>query len=43
LTPDKQSYQAVDKVLELVEFTFTQELKSAEKEAFLYRLHNLIK
>lgn len=43
LTPDKTLWQEVDKVLELVEFAFLDNLTSAEKEAFLYRLHDLIK
>ncbi|KAF9699748.1 hypothetical protein EKO04_002197 [Ascochyta lentis] len=42
LTADKQSYEAVDKVLEIVEFSFATDLTPLEKEAFLHRLYDLI-
>ncbi len=39
LTSNKQSWQHVDKVLEIVEFDFAHRLSPAEKDAFEYRAH----
>ncbi|KAH6638228.1 hypothetical protein C7974DRAFT_391113 [Boeremia exigua] len=41
LTPDNQSWQDVDKILEIVEFTFMQNLSPVEKEAFEHRVYAL--
>ncbi|KAJ8115072.1 hypothetical protein OPT61_g3188 [Boeremia exigua] len=37
LTVDKQSWQHVDKILEIINFTFTRDLSTAEREAFQHR------
>ena len=43
LTPDKQAWQEVDKILEIVGFVFAQNLSPAEKEAFEHRVYALTK
>ena len=40
---DNQAWQKVDKILEIVEFTFVDPLAPAEQEAFQDRVYDLIK
>jgi hypothetical protein len=39
LTPDFQSYQKLDKILEVVEFAFEKGLSPGERKAFEYRIY----
>lgn len=39
LMADHQSWQKLDKILEVVEFTFEQGLSPAEKKAFEHRVY----
>lgn len=39
LTPDHQSWQELDKILEVVEFAFEKGLSPAEKKAFEHRIY----
>jgi hypothetical protein len=43
LTLDKQAWQKVDKILEIVEFSFSQLSTDAERKAFDGRLYDLTK
>lgn len=43
LTPDFQSYQKLDKILEVVEFAFEKDLSPGERKAFEYRTYAFIR
>jgi len=43
LTPDFQSHQKLDKILEVVDFAFEKDLSPGERKAFEHRIYAFIR